>query len=219
MTGPAVSQLAALMPYVIALLAAFALVLAFLSVRHAGEAKANGRDGGSAPVASEPGVLERPPSRSLPQSIKLASLQLQRLVTGGSGFYEVPWVVVVGVGGSELDRLLPAQLPWPPDLAGAHQAILSEVARLSFCRAGAVLSFDDGLLDGSGWRHRWHRIVRALQTCRQERPIDGLVVVVRASELMDVLQAQDRLVAHGEQLYELIWSAQRLTGWRIPVFC
>jgi type VI secretion system protein ImpL len=211
-------SLAALMPYVIALLAVIALGLAFLSVRHAREAKANGRSGGAGPDLPEAGVLERLPSRSLPQSIKLASVQLQRLVTGGSGIYEVPWVVAVGAGGHELDGLLPAQLPWPPDLAGAHQAILSEAARLSFCRAGAVLSFDDGLLDGPGRSHRWHRLIRALLTCRPERPIDGLVVVVHASELADSSQAQDRRVAQGEQLYDLIWSAQRLTGWRIPVY-
>jgi type VI secretion system protein ImpL len=218
MTSSAGLPITALMPYVIAALAVIALALALLSVRHAREARANGGRGGAAPAAPETAAANRPTARTLPQSIKLASLQLQRLVTGGSGFYEVPWVVAVGAGGRDLDRLLPAQLPWPPDLAGAHHAILSEVARLSFCRAGAVLSFDDGLLDGSGWRHRWHRLVRALQTCRPERPIDGLVVVVNASELTDQPQARDRLVAQGEQLYELIWSVQRITGWRIPVY-
>lgn len=218
MTAPTGFQLAAFMPYVIALLTVVGLALMFLSVRYAREAKANGGRGGVTATPAETAASEQPSARTLPQSVKLASLQVQRLVTGGRGFYEVPWVVAVGAGGADLDRLLPPQLPWPPDLAAAHQAILSEVARLSICRAGAVLSFDDGLLDGSPWRHRWQNLIRALRTCRPDRPVDGLVVVIYASELTDVPQAQDRLVARGEQLYELIWSVQRISGWRIPVY-
>jgi type VI secretion system protein ImpL len=211
-------RVAAVLPYVIALLAVIAMALMFLSVRHAREVKANGRRGGSAPGPPEAAVLERLPSRTLPQSMRLASLQLQRLVAGGSGVYEVPWVVAVGAGSADLDRLLPEQLPWPPDLAGAHQAVLGQVGRISFCRTGAVLGFDDGLLDGPEWRQRWHSLVRALQTCRPGRPVDGLVVVIRASELRGSQESQDRLVARSDQIYHLIWSVQRMTGWRIPVY-
>jgi type VI secretion system protein ImpL len=222
MTASAAPQLAAMLPYLVVLLALVAIALMFLSIRHAREAKANG--GGSrggamlGPPEAEP--MAPGPPRSLPQSIRLASVQLRRLVSGGGGggIYEVPWVVAVGAGGADLDRLLPDRLPWPPDLAGAHQAILGQVGRLSFCRAGAVLSFDDGLLDSPGWRQRWHSLIRALETCRPERPIDGLVVAIGAAELQGLPEGQDRLVARGEQLYQLIWSVQRVTGWRIPVY-
>jgi type VI secretion system protein ImpL len=204
------------LPYLIALLGSIAIALMFLSVRQLGEAKANGRNGGAAPAPKEAAGFEQP--RSLPQSLRLASASLQRLVTGGAGVYEVPWVVAVGAGGAELDRLLPEQLLWPPDLAGAHRAALGQVARISFCRSGAVLSFDDGLLDGPDWRRRWQELVRALQSCRPGRPVDGLVVAIRAGELQQSPEWQDRLASRGEQIYDLIWSVQRLTGWRIPVF-
>jgi type VI secretion system protein ImpL len=206
------------LPYLIALLASIAIALMFLSVRHVREAKANGRNGGSAPAPPEAGASERAPTRSLPQSLRLASANLQRLVAGGAGVYEVPWVVVVGAGGAELDRLLPEQLLWPPDLAGAHRAALGQVARILFCRGGAVLGFDDGLLDGPDWRRRWHALVRALQSCRPSRPLDGLVVAIRAEELRTSAEWQDRLAARGDQIYDMIWSVQRLTGWRIPVY-
>jgi type VI secretion system protein ImpL len=206
------------LPYLIALLASIAIVLMFLSVRHVREAKANGGDGGSAPAPSAAGKMERVPTRSLPQSLRLASANLQRLVAGGAGVYEVPWVVVVGAGGAELERLLPEQLIWPSDLAGAHRAALGQVARISFRRGGAVLGFDDGLLDGPDWRRRWHELVRALQSCRPGRPVDGLVIAIRAAELQESAEWQDRLATRGEQIYDLIWSAQRLTGWRIPVY-
>ena len=207
-----------MLAYLIALLAVIAMALMFLSVRYAREVKTNGGRGGSAPGLPQAAALERPPSRTLAQSMKLASLQLQRLVAGGSGVYEVPWVIAVGAGSADLDRLLPEQLPWPPDLAGAHQAALGQVGRVSFCRTGVVLGFDDGLLDGPEWRQRWHSLVHALQTCRPGRPVDGLVVVIRASELRGSQERQDRLVSRGDQIYHLIWSVQRITGWRVPVY-
>jgi type VI secretion system protein ImpL len=206
-----------MLPYLIALLASIAIALMLLSVRHAREAKANGH-GDAAPLLSEAAAPERLPSRSLPQSLRLASANLQRLVGGGTGVYDVPWLVAVGAGSTELDRLLPEQLAWPPELAGAHRAALGQVARISFCRGGAVLSFDDGLIDGPDWRRRWHALVRALQSCRPGRPVDGLVFAIRAAELADASERQDRLAARGDQIYELIWSVQRLTGWRIPVY-
>jgi type VI secretion system protein ImpL len=206
------------LPYLIALLASIAIALMFLSVRQMREAKANGRNGGSAPAQSEAGATELVPTRSLPQSLRLASANLQRLVAGGSGVYDVPWVVAVGAGGAELERLLPEQLLWPPDLARAHRAALGQVVRILFCRGGAVLGFDDGLLDGPDWLRRWHELVRALQTCRPGRPVDGLVIAIRAADLREAPDWQDRLAARGDQIYDLIWSVQRLTGWRIPVY-
>jgi type VI secretion system protein ImpL len=207
-----------MLPYLIALLASIAIALMLLSVRHAREAKANGHGDATAPVLSEAAAPERLPSRSLPQSLRLASANLQRLVGGGTGVYDVPWLVVVGAGGAELDRMLPEQLAWPPELAGAHRVALGQVARISFCRGGAVLSFDDGLLDGPDWRRRWHSLVRAMQSCRPGRPVDGLVFAISAAELRESAERQDRLAARGDQIYELIWSVQRLTGWRVPVY-
>jgi type VI secretion system protein ImpL len=207
-----------MLPYLIALLASIAIALMVLSVRHAREAKANGHRDNAAPLLSEAAAPERLPSRSLPQSLRLASANLQRLVAGGAGVYDVPWLVVVGAGGAELDRLLPEQLAWPPELAGAHRIALGQVARIAFCRGGAVLSFDDGLLDGPDWRRRWHGLVRALQSCRPGRPVDGLVFAISAAELGEQAERQDRLAARGDQIYELIWSVQRLTGWRVPVY-
>ncbi len=207
-----------MLPYVIALLAVIAMALMFLSVRHAREVKANGGRGGSSPGPPEAAVLERLPSRTLPQSMRLASLQLQRLVAGGSGVYEVPWVVAVGAGSADLDRLLPEQLPWPPDLAGAHQAVLGQVGRISFCRTGAVLGFDDGLLDGPEWRQRWHSLVRALQTCRPGRPVQRTACCdsrLRAAGVTGIAGSAGR---RSDQIYHLIWSVQRMTGWRIPVY-
>lgn len=206
-----------MLSYLIALLAIIAMALMFLSVHSAREVRANGGNR-SAPGPPEAGASGALPPRSLPQSIRLASANLRRLVAGGAGVYDVPWVVAVGAGSADLDRLLPEQLPWPPDLAAAHRDVLGQVGRIWFCRTGVVLGFDDGLLAAPEWRQRWHSMVRALQTCRPGRPIDGLVVVVRASELRGSPEGQDRLVARGDQIYHLIWSVQRMTGWRIPVY-
>lgn len=215
--GPAF-QLSAFLPYLIALLAIIAMALMLVSVRYVREAKTNAGHGTSMPDVPAAGALERPPLRTLPESIKLASAYLRRLVTGGAGTYEVPWVIALGAGSADLDRLLPDQLPWPPDLAGAHRALLSHTGRISFCRTGVVLGFEDGLLNGPDSRHRWNALVRAIQTCRPDRPVDGLVVVIDASELGGATDWQDRLVARGDQIYHLIWSVQRITGWRIPVY-
>jgi len=215
--GPAF-QLAPFLPYLIALLAIIAMALMLVSVRYAREAKANAAHGAFTPDLPAAGALERSPLRPLPEAIKLASAYLRRLVTGGAGTYEVPWVIAVGAGSADLDRLLPDQLLWPPDLAGAHRALLSHAGRISFCRTGVVLGFEDGLLNGADWRRRWNALVRAVQTCRPDRPVDGLVVVIDASELGGATDWQDRLVARGDQIYHMIWSVQRITGWRIPVY-
>jgi type VI secretion system protein ImpL len=215
--GP-VLQFAAFLPYLIALLAIIVMAVMFISVRYVREAKANAGLGTSAPDLASAVAFERLPLRKLPESIKLASAYLRRLVTGGAGTYEVPWVIAVGAGSADLDRLLPDQLPWPPDLAGAHRTLLSHAGQISFCRTGVVLGFEDGLLNGADWRRRWNALVRAMQACRPDRPVDGLVVVIDASELGSATDWQDRLVARGDQIYHLIWSVQRITGWRIPVY-
>ncbi len=213
-----VLPLAPLLPYLAVLLAVVTLALMFFSVRSMREAKTNGGRGGSTPGAAEAGASQRSPSRTLLQSIRLASANLQRLVAGGAGVYEVPWVVVVGAGGAELDRLLPESMPWPSDLAAAHRDLLGHVGRISFCRTGAVLDFSSGLLDRPQWQQLWHALIRALQICRPARPLDGLVVVIRASDLQAAAEQHDRLAARGDQIYHLIWSVQRMTGWRIPIY-
>ena len=210
--------LAPLLPYLTALLVVVTVALMFLSVRYIREAKANGGRGGAVSPPPEAGASQLLPSRSLLQSIRLASAHLRQLVAGGAGIYEVPWVVAVGAGGADLDRLLPEPLPWPSDLAAAHRDLLGHVGRISFCRTGAVLDISNGLLDSPQWRQRWGSLIRALQTCRPQRPIDGLVVVIRASDLRTTSDQQDRLIARGDQIYHLIWSVQRMTGWRIPVY-
>jgi type VI secretion system protein ImpL len=213
-----VFHFATLLPILVMLLAIGAMGLMFLSVFCARAVHANGDHAAAAPDQPDAGALARVPLRTLPQSVKLALLHLRRLVAGGAGVYEVPWLVAVGVGGADLDRLLPDPLPWPSDLAGAHREVLGHVGRISFCRTGAVLGFDDGLLDGPQWRQRWSALIRALQRCRPGRPLDGLVVVIAASELQTTADRQDQLVTRGDQIYHLIWSVQRMTGWRIPVY-
>ena len=70
MTAPTGFQLAAFMPYVIALLTVVGLALMFLSVRYAREVKANGGRGGVTATPAETAASEQPSARTLPQSVR-----------------------------------------------------------------------------------------------------------------------------------------------------
>ena len=86
--------------------------------------------------------------------------------------------------------------------------------------AGGFVSFDDGLLGSETLDRRWEALLSALLKFRADRPFDGLVIVLPASDFFGAdKKPEDALMLRGDELYQMIWVAQRAGGcWRVPIY-
>ena len=164
---------------------------------------------------------EAAPPAARPSShwVRRAVIRLAALTGSRSGIDAVPLLIVVGADSLGVQRLVPDLMAGNADLARAQQDLFSADCRMSLCRSGAIVSFTDGLLASERWATRWAALIKALGQARADQPFDGLVIALPADKFFgpDKL-ADDDLVVLGEQLYALIWTAQRDAGWTVPVY-
>ena len=146
------------------------------------------------------------------------STGLRTLTGRARGMDHIPLLVVVGLASEALGRLIPELAAASTPLSRVEQAVSHGTCRIALCPDGAVASFTDGLLDHANWEARWGEFLNALLANRSDQPFDGLVVVLPAERLVGPASlADDALAALGERLYRMIWTAQRDSGWRVPI--
>src|SRR5262249_46232887 len=87
---------------------------------------------------------------------------------------------------------------------------------VSLRTGGVVLGFEDGLVGQPQAERRLIDLLREVEVIRPDRPLDSLVIALPWRFLADA--DEDALVARGRQLYNLILTVQRRTGWRVPVY-
>lgn len=135
-------------------------------------------------------------------------------LTGESGTpYSVPWVVVAGIEDADAWAMIEGV-----EAASDRTASIPRAGTVRFCRHGALFHAGDDLLANPGGLRRWRRLLGLMRLARIHRPLDGLVVAVPAT-VLDGPGALpfDRLADKGGQLYELVATAQRQSGLRVPV--
>jgi type VI secretion system protein ImpL len=132
--------------------------------------------------------------------------------------YLVPWIAVIGTEGTETSALV-QDLEEP-----AREYALPAVepglgCSLHLRRQGIIVEVGESVLSDGAWLRRWKDVVRMVRTHRPDRPLDGIVVAVPAASLLgEGAQVRDRLARLGEQLYQVLWSQQTLTGLRTPIW-
>jgi len=154
-------------------------------------------------------------------SFRRALRVLKHHVTGRDYRYRAPWYLLAGESKSGKTSLL--------DSNGLKLSINDAIEGKS--RQLNWYFFDDGVvIDVPGdfvlrsnktANHRgWNTIMRLLQKHRPQRPLDGIILTIPATDLIGC--DQDNWEFELEQkatcLYRKLWQAQRILGMRLPVY-
>ena len=204
-----------LLPIIAVVLALLVVVLTVLAIRQLRTAGAS-----PPPAAGAAGVM---PGAAVAQpiagAVRHAAARLAALRGGRRGIDAIPLLVAVGAGSADVQRMVPDLGTGIGDLSRAQQELFRGDCRISVCPDGAVVSFEDGLLTSDRREARWMALVNGLIAARSDRPFDGLMIVLPADQFYGPKKASDdELVLLGEELYQLIWVAQRAGGWRVPIY-
>ncbi|HEX8722805.1 MAG TPA: type VI secretion protein IcmF/TssM N-terminal domain-containing protein [Pyrinomonadaceae bacterium] len=206
----------------LALCAALALLLVLRRAR---------RRAAAPPAADAPqvGFIQRPAASSL--GMKLSFVRALRALRGHVTLrdyrYRLPWFLLVGEEGSGKTTLLRESgmhLPLDPPAEQMH-GVKQEVNWFFYDRAVVldvagelVLRSDSETSNRSGWA----TVSRLLQKHRPERPLDGVVLTVPASDLVAARGLAPDQRARIEQkavgLYRKLWEAQKQLGMSFPVY-
>jgi len=174
----------------------------------------------AAPMARLSGLKLR---RSFKRAVRL----LKEKIAGPNFRYQVPWVLMLGETGSGKTQAL--------DKGGLNLSLdhpfgkgpeVKQACNWWFFEKGVVLDIAGDLVlreDGFSSNERlWNLMLRLLQKHRMERPIDGVVVTVPCSDLMnpDGTPVSDlTLIAEkADRLYAKLWHAQKILGMSFPVY-
>lgn len=197
------------------------LIIGIVLVIRAGFAKATKvtvLPGAAAPAAEEP--IRKPgdiaPPATLRTALAIAMRELRVLVGGARGPTDMPWSLVVGVGGDDLLPLLPPPIETEYSMGWLDEDDLARAGTVSFRTGGVVLGFEDGLVGQPQAERRLMDLLREVEVIRPDRPLDSLVVAIPWTLLAQGDEAALNL--RGRQLYNLILTVQRRTGWRVPVY-
>lgn len=180
------------------------------------EESAEEEDSPAAPAMVEEGLVA-----SIPDAFKRAATYIDRAADGDRK--NVPLFLLMGDAGSRDSDLLGSSgldLTWgTPAEAGT-----------SFGEGRGFWVFDRGVvLDVAGDPigpdkkddRAWNTILSHLQRLRPKRPIDGVIVTLSYTELLDAAGSEVKrteLAARAARLYRKLWDAQQRLGFRLPTY-
>jgi type VI secretion system protein ImpL len=166
--------------------------------------------------------LQHASNVDLRASFRHALRILKTHVTGRDFRYQVPWFLMAGEADSGKTTLL--------ESAGLNLSVSEafhgdQQLNWYFFDDGLVIdAAGDFVLRGNGTaNHRgWNTISRLLQKHRPQRPLDGIVLTIPASDLIGSNELEHersrRLEEKATCLYEKLWQAQKILGMCLPVY-
>jgi type VI secretion system protein ImpL len=173
-----------------------------------------------APAAAVEEPIRKPgdiaPPATLRTALAIAMRELRVLVGGARGPTDMPWSLVIGVGGDDLLPLLPPPTETEYSMGWLDQDDLARAGTVSFRTGGVVLGFEGGLVGQPQAERRLMDLLREVEVIRPDRPLDSLVIAIP----WDLLHRGDEAAINlrARQLYNLILAVQQRTGWRVPVY-
>ncbi len=146
----------------------------------------------------------------------------KRVVGGTQHIYDTPWFLLVGESGSGKTTLVDAspQYPWSAQYAEIYPG---ESLCAWWCSDRAVVLDVSGDLllraDGSSSVKGWRTLMRLLRRYRYQRPIDGVIVTIPATELAGPERlASDDLALKGAAILGKLREIERMLGMQVPVY-
>jgi len=211
------------LPYVLialAVLLVLALVVIVLVLRRAAKSDAGAEDGGDEAAAGA--APPPPPSAVDPADLDTAFRQaiedLRRRAPGPDFRYRVPWVALLGGRSTGKGALLANLLARGQ---GGRATMDSRGCAFWFFDGGIVLDLGSDMVIGrdEADERAWRRLLRLLVRHRPDRPLDGLILTVSASDLAGPNRlSDDRLAARGTLFYERLSQLQTEIGLRLPIY-
>jgi len=140
--------------------------------------------------------------------------RLSRAFSGARARYRLPLFVAVGPSRAAIQKAVRgADLSQP---LGEHLSS-GGLTWTAFDRA-SVVEVDPGMiLTGHDRADRWRGFIRLLQRYRPQRPLDGIILVLPASELDNVAEESRRATA--EQIRERLAELENALAMTLPVHC
>ena len=164
--------------------------------------------------------------RGAERSFRRARKQLSANIPGPDPRYQVPWYPLFGATDSHRPNLLRRSglsLPFgPPD----DDSLPLEGTSWWFFDGGVVLDFlGEWVLDRSGVSSDdkgWQHLLQQLQVHRPKKPLDGVLLTLRAGDLLDAMRRGAEGINALEQraalLYRKLWQLQKQLEIRFPVY-
>lgn len=161
----------------------------------------------------------------LKASFSRALKTLRAHVTRRDYRYRLPWFLMVGESGSGKSTALGESgmgLPLGRPAEQTH-GVRQGLSWFFFDR-GVVLDVAGEMVlrrDGEASNQRgWNQLARLLQKHRPERPLDGVVLTIPATDLLAArgLEGRARIEQKAACLYRKLWQAQKLLGMSFPVY-
>ena len=180
------------------------------------------KKGGSA----RPPVEAIPPSGELRQTFARSIKLLKAHAAGKNYRYEIPWFMILGEVESgkttalrNTDLYLPLGEPYEDGFVqqGCNwwffdKGVVLDVAGDYVLRPDGVTSDEKG----------WNSLLKLLQRYRPERPIDGVVLTIPCTDLIQAQPMSDqdraRVKERADLLYKKLWHAQKALGICFPVY-
>lgn len=196
------------------------------------EAKPEAPIAAAAAPGSEPGaqgktvVVDFTRSPRLVSSFRRGMYVLQQHVSGRDYRYRIPWYALLGPVGSRSPDLLAnagLTLPYghPTDLGFSDQLGCS----WWFFDRGVVLDLAGEYVLGvdgkSSYESGWRSFLRLLQQHRPQRPLDGIVLTVSCSDILEAAGGGEPLASleqKADSLYRKLVEAQITLGLRLPIY-
>jgi hypothetical protein len=219
-------------PYILLallLLALAAAVVLYLVLRRA-RRRAAPKKAAPAPVVVEDpstsGFYSPLASLGLKASFSRAMRMLRAHVTRRDYRYRLPWFLMVGESDAGKSTALgESRMGLPLGRPEEQTHGVKQGLNWFFFDRGVVLDVAGDLVlrPGGGEvsnQQGWNQLARLLQKHRPERPLDGVVLTIPATELIEArgLDGRARVENKAASLYRKLWQAQKLLGMSFPVY-
>lgn len=165
------------------------------------------------------------PASSFSQSF-VHALNIMSDFVGGRNFrYQLPWLVMIGTKEAGKSTILQSLDLDRPIGRPQFNAVGGDnpLCDWWFYDQGIVLDLDGKLvlnkIQTTSDAENWQQFLNLLTHHRPKRPLDGIVLTIPASEFIgQTALSHDDIMTRAEYLYGKLWTLQRVTGLRIPVY-
>jgi type VI secretion system protein ImpL len=202
------------------------LVLLWRSKKKQEQAQAQVQDAQDAQeneAQAKPALLEKPAEVETRHSVSSALRFLEKNSIGRGLRYRSPWFLVLGASDSGKSTLLENPGISLSLREGSADFGVSHGIKWRFFDAGVILDVPGHFFLGADQtasdERKWKSLLRNLVRYRPQRPIDGVVLTIPATELFgDTAVPSAVLGQRGAHIFDKLWQLQKWTGLCFPVY-
>src|SRR5947209_6057624 len=171
----------------------------------------------------QPALAEKLPERETRHSVSSVLSFLKKNSIGRGTRYRSPWFLVLGTADSGKSSLLENSGISMSLREGAADFGASHGLKWRFFDAGVLLDVPGEFFlnsdETASDERKWKSLLRNLVRYRPQRPMDGVVLTIPATELFGETATPLALVGQrGAHIFDKLWQIQKWTGLCFPVY-